>query len=269
MIESLRSNLSKNAMLTIAEMCAELKKLLDSEVEPLIMKLIKKGSDSNVFIVEEVRKCLLAVCQNCSEFRIIPTLLNISNAKAISTKCNICYCFEAIIERNGAKFSSIRDYDKVVTTLANYMLDSALEVRTAARRLFGKLLESAMSKGDIERILQRTMNQNDCAKVMGNLDKDFSGPGANASLLITQTQSQISHATTRKSPYISKNSMKDEDFPEEKRDKSPLNKQRQSSPVDKRRLKSSNKLSFIKEGAEFDLLPNFFTEAENNGKSYA
>lgn len=51
LVESLRSSLSKNAMITLAEMCEALKKAMDPFLDTIFIKLFKKASDANTFIV--------------------------------------------------------------------------------------------------------------------------------------------------------------------------------------------------------------------------
>jgi len=43
LVESLRSGLAKNAMIALTEMAACLKRKLDSDLEHIILKLLKKG----------------------------------------------------------------------------------------------------------------------------------------------------------------------------------------------------------------------------------
>ena len=64
MAESLRSNLSKNGLITLTEMAQVLKKQLDSEAEMIIAKLIKKGSDANSFYQRRGEESL---CRSVSE----------------------------------------------------------------------------------------------------------------------------------------------------------------------------------------------------------
>lgn len=97
LVESLRSNLSKNALITLNEMSQVLKRSLDSEAEPIILKLIKKGNDANSFISEEVKKTIAAVAANCSDTKIIPILVGINNAKSVPAKSNICLGLESIV----------------------------------------------------------------------------------------------------------------------------------------------------------------------------
>lgn len=269
MVESLRSSLAKNAMMTLTEMCQELKKQLDPELESIISKLIKKGSDTNVFIAEEVKKGLVAVCQNCSEARIISVLINLTGLKASQIKTNICLCIETMIERHETKFSQVRDYDKAVYLLANYMLDGALEVRIAAKKAFGTLLAHSISRTEIEKIVHRNMNELNYSKVVSIMDKELSGQGGNSALIITQTQlsgtQKRSSLMKRTSAVREETKKANSDQSEESKDLSPLRKALDASPVDKPKAKTANKLTFFKEGAEFDLLPTFFAQAENNG----
>ena len=61
--ENLRSCLSKNAIITLIELCEKLKKGgLDNECDIIITKLLKKGTDSNTFISEEVKNSIILIC---------------------------------------------------------------------------------------------------------------------------------------------------------------------------------------------------------------
>ena len=52
LVENLRSSLSKNAVLTLNELALKVKKGLDSELDLIFNKLIKKSLDTNSFISE-------------------------------------------------------------------------------------------------------------------------------------------------------------------------------------------------------------------------
>jgi len=51
-VESLRSSLSKNAVITINDLSSFLKRHLDTELDFIFTKLIKKTLDTNSFISE-------------------------------------------------------------------------------------------------------------------------------------------------------------------------------------------------------------------------
>lgn len=183
MVESLRSNLAKNGLITLTEMCIALKKQLDAEAEMMIAKLIKKGSDANSFINEEVRKAFVAVSQNCSETKIIPILVSILNQKATPAKLNICLCVEAIITKNENRVNQIRDFDRLVVILGNYLLDSAVEVRNSAKQAMSILLKFLFNQTEVDKILQRNFTEANFNRINNIVTKELNQ--GNSSLMIT------------------------------------------------------------------------------------
>lgn len=274
LIESLRSSLAKNAMMTLTEMCQELKKQLDPELETILSKLIKKGADTNTFISEEVKKALIAICQNCSEGRIISVLLNLSGLKAVASKANVCLCMETVIEAQEVRFAQVRDYDKAIVCLGNYLLDGALEVRNAAKKAFSVLVANAMNRADIEKILQRGMSELNYSKAVAVIEKMVSEQGGTNTAYMNQTQPLM--RTTMKKPTLlkktttireSESKKANEELQEETKQQAPLGQTQVMAAGEKSKGKTATKLAFFKEGAEFDLLPNYFTQAENNGNA--
>ena len=183
MVESLRSNLAKNALITLTEMCIALKRQLDAEAEMIIAKLIKKGSDANSFISEEVRKAFVAVSQNCSETKIIPILVSILNQKATPAKLNICLCVEAIITKNENRVNQVRDFDRMVVILGNYLLDSAVEVRNSAKQAMSILLKFLFNQTEVDKILQRNFTEANYNRINNIVTKELNQ--GNSSLMIT------------------------------------------------------------------------------------
>lgn len=51
LVESLRSSLAKNGMITLAEMCEAFKKCMDPFLDSIFIKLFKKAQDTNTFII--------------------------------------------------------------------------------------------------------------------------------------------------------------------------------------------------------------------------
>ena len=187
-VESLRSNVAKNALITLNEMSQVLKKQLDAEADTVLLRLIKKGNDSNNFIADEVKKTITAIAQNCSDIKMIPCLASLTNHKAIPAKINICLCLEAIIQRNEGKVNQLRDFDRLVIMLGNYLLDGAQEVRNVAKRATTQLIKQSFSRGEIERVFQRSFNEINYGKLLSILDKEL-GQATTSPLTITHTQS--------------------------------------------------------------------------------
>lgn len=73
--------------------------MLDSELELIFAKLIKKCLDSSSFILEEVKRALLSICSNCNEGRVIALLVNAHTTKANPIKIVLLYILEKIVFR--------------------------------------------------------------------------------------------------------------------------------------------------------------------------
>ncbi len=81
MADSLRSSLSKCAMMTISDMFIYLKRCMEPDLESLIKVLMKKGADTNVFIAEEGERALIAMCNNCQNSKVLSSLLSLNLSK--------------------------------------------------------------------------------------------------------------------------------------------------------------------------------------------
>ena len=99
LVESLRSSLAKNAMITLAEMCEALKKSMDPFLENIFVKLFKKAQDTNTFIIEEVNKCIRSLCSYCSMSKICSIVTNNSQSKAIPIKLKVALCIKQILDK--------------------------------------------------------------------------------------------------------------------------------------------------------------------------
>ena len=64
LVGSLRSSLSKNAVMTLNDLSNCVKRTLDTDLDLVFNKLIKKTLDANSFISEEVKKALVSICSN-------------------------------------------------------------------------------------------------------------------------------------------------------------------------------------------------------------
>jgi|JI9StandDraft_2_1071091.scaffolds.fasta_scaffold281314_1 hypothetical protein len=65
LVESARSSLSKNAMITLNELTNKVRRMLDADLDFIFGKLIKKAADTNSFITEEVKKAFVSLAENC------------------------------------------------------------------------------------------------------------------------------------------------------------------------------------------------------------
>ena len=94
--QSLRSTLSKNGVVMINQLYTQLKRQLDSDLDLIFSKLIKKTLDTNSFISQEVKKALLAVCSNAHDVKVVNLLTNTHISRAIPVKTAIVNILEGV-----------------------------------------------------------------------------------------------------------------------------------------------------------------------------
>jgi hypothetical protein len=100
MVESLRSSVSKNAMIALGEMIVKLKRSLDAEIEAIMDRLLKKAADANIFISEEVKKCLTLLAGNVSENKLLQVISVYKDSKTFSVKDSLITVLASMIEHD-------------------------------------------------------------------------------------------------------------------------------------------------------------------------
>ncbi len=73
-VDSLRSAVSKTAMITISDLSLVMRKTLDPYLESMLRSIFKRGNDSNQFIAQEARKTLENIVKNCSLNKVLEFL---------------------------------------------------------------------------------------------------------------------------------------------------------------------------------------------------
>jgi hypothetical protein len=155
LVESLRSSLAKNGMITLAEMCEAFKKSMDPFLEPIFIKLIKKAQDTNSFIIEEVNKCIKSLCSYCTNSKIVNIIINNSQSKSIPIKLKIAYCIDKIFEKDNYNLSLIRENQRILGVMGNYITDNCQEVRGLTREVFVKI-QANNSPNEVETIFRKS-----------------------------------------------------------------------------------------------------------------
>ena len=83
-------------MITLHDLSNKVKKMLDSDLDSIFSKLLKKSLDANSFISEEVRRAMISVCSNCNENRVVTLLANSHTSRAIPVKLTIANVLDSI-----------------------------------------------------------------------------------------------------------------------------------------------------------------------------
>lgn len=74
-VDSLRSQVAKQACITLSTMFSELQpRDVDSHIETVMPVVLKRSTDTNTFISTEAEKTLIAICNNCTETRVFAAL---------------------------------------------------------------------------------------------------------------------------------------------------------------------------------------------------
>lgn len=75
LVDSLRSQVSKNSILTLTSIIELLPaKELDYMIDTILPAFLKKAADTNVFIQESVDKALMTVCSCLSDAKVFTCL---------------------------------------------------------------------------------------------------------------------------------------------------------------------------------------------------
>ena len=132
-VDSLRSQVSKNACLTLSVMFAELPaRDTDQHIDTVMPTLLKRSVDTNAFISTEAEKTLITIINGCTETRAFASLQQ-QALKSNAYKEKICLCYTVLIERLAHKLKNFRDLERLVQTVVRFLNEGAIEVRNQAK----------------------------------------------------------------------------------------------------------------------------------------
>lgn len=132
--DSLRSSLSKNAIIVIGEMCEYLTKLVEPELELILNCLLRKSVDTNIFISGEAEKSLFIVCRFVNEPKVVSVLFQcISSSRSSQIKAKTALCFQKIFETRNSDIRKSKDLLKIMQVLSNFTREASAEVRSNAK----------------------------------------------------------------------------------------------------------------------------------------
>lgn len=178
------------SLITLNEMFISLKRVMEPCLDPVIKILLKKGSDTNHFIAQCADRCLLSLVQHCQEQKVLQIVqLQNMNSKSNAYRLKICQCLQHIVKSLGNNILFFKESDKLLVHLANYLFDASQDVRQAAKVAFVCMSQAIMGQNELEKLLQRVLNEVQYKKVREYLDKE-------PTHLITNQGSQIDFVIT-------------------------------------------------------------------------
>ncbi len=86
LVENLRSSVAKNALLCLNELIVVIGKQVDSEMELIFDRVIKKAADTNVFISAQVQKVMGTLAIEATSYKILDKITHFKENKSIPIK---------------------------------------------------------------------------------------------------------------------------------------------------------------------------------------
>ena len=113
--DSLRSFLSKNALLAFSDIFRNLRKLVDHELDIIVPVLMKKATDTNIFLSEEAETALANMCAHCSESKVVAALAALNANRNALMRARLAKCYEHLVRKLGNKIIFSKEAEKIVS----------------------------------------------------------------------------------------------------------------------------------------------------------
>mmetsp|Transcript_2156 Transcript_2156/g.4433 ORF Transcript_2156/g.4433 Transcript_2156/m.4433 type:complete len:1381 (-) Transcript_2156:85-4227(-) len=128
--ESLRSIVSRTALICIHDMFIGLGKGMDTELDLIVPLLSKKVSDTGSnFIGQEAGNALSSMVANVTPSRSLSALLNGLQHKNASVRGKIALYIDQVLDRVGASIVQLKDFDRTLQCLAKLSSEGHAEAR--------------------------------------------------------------------------------------------------------------------------------------------
>ena len=158
--------LTRNCLMALRELIESLKKVIDFELEEILDVLIYKAADASISLNEmnDLKYCLAAVFEYCSEERCINILSKFASQPLFSNKIIIPLCLEKIISRVGNSILSLKGISIILKILVLDMSHEEWQIRRIARRAFFKMIESGIERVLLEKFFKKCLPPNEFKK---------------------------------------------------------------------------------------------------------
>jgi hypothetical protein len=111
--------------MAIKDMFVFLKRCMEPFMEKILKLLLKKASDTNIFIAEEAEKAIEAMCQNCQDTKVLSILLSHCGIKQVSMRYKVAKGLVVLTGSLGNNILHFKEADKVVSQLAVFLADAS------------------------------------------------------------------------------------------------------------------------------------------------
>lgn len=167
LVDSLRSSLSKNALLVFADLFVYCKRVLEPDLEFLVPPLLRKSTESGSFLGPHAADVLKKMCENCLESRVTGVLINsvAGGARtAPQVKLRAIHYLHIVIKKLGERLLTTKEGEKILTVLSNALSEGAIEIRNAAKEGIALANSLAGNPSEFDRLLKKVSSSNDSYK---------------------------------------------------------------------------------------------------------
>lgn len=163
-VESLRSTVSKNALLGFKDMIESLKKRMDNDLDSLFSATMKKATDTNIFLSKAATDVLISMCNNCNEVKVMNALSSLASKKAAIVKIKILICLDALVKNLSDKIIDFKENILFMKYVTSYLADASEKVRNNAKTLLFQM-QKELGQKDFERLIRNTCNDQQERKI--------------------------------------------------------------------------------------------------------
>lgn len=172
--DSLRSTLAKSALMCVEDMIRALRSSLDSEVDIVFAMLLRKCTETSVFIADEAKRTVCVMMENVSLGRVVNSLLQHATHKNTAYRSKVALLADHLVERHGSSLSD-RDLERIFQAAATgFSCDSAQETRNSGKRLLVALQPLLQRSGSWDR-LNNMLPPSDASRVAAIIEKESVG----------------------------------------------------------------------------------------------
>ena len=154
-VDNLRSNLSKSALMSLTDMLKYLRTAMDPELDQVVLVCVKKSADTAGFIADEAKRAMHAMIHNCTEQRTISALVAANSNKNPLIRAKVAVFVAAVIETLGSRLCAMREQERLFQLVVRYLSEGNAEPRAAGKRAMLQLYEHNSKSGEFERLLRR------------------------------------------------------------------------------------------------------------------
>lgn len=139
--DNLRSTVSRCALVAAGDVFDCLGRAADVELDTLLPVLLRKSTDTSVFLSREAATALQAAAQRCSPQRVILTTLAASSHRSASVRARCAEVMASAAVHMGGALSDARELPRLVVSCSRFIGEASAAARKAGRALAARMDE--------------------------------------------------------------------------------------------------------------------------------